>query len=119
MTHALAIHSRTTPAGPVIELSGDLDHHTTPQVRELLPGLDLGPGRQIVIDLAQLAFCDSSGIAVLLAARNHALAADAAIVLAAVPERVSRIFRIVGLEEIFPTCPTAQAAETAWTPPAR
>jgi anti-sigma B factor antagonist len=29
---------------------------------------------------------------------------------------VGRIFRIVGLEQVFPTHPTAQAAEAAWRP---
>ncbi|MFD3546953.1 STAS domain-containing protein [Streptomyces sp. NPDC058655] len=111
-------HTRTTPAGPVVELSGDLDHHTAPDVRALLPGIRLRPGQQLVVDLAGLSFCDSAGITVLIAARNHALAAGAQIVLAAVPERVSRIFRIVGLDQVFPTHPTAADAENAWPPPA-
>ncbi|GLF92990.1 STAS domain-containing protein [Streptomyces yaizuensis] len=119
MTHALTVRTRATPAGPVLELTGDLDHRTAPRVRALLPGLALAPGQQLVIDLARLAFCDSSGISVLIAARNHALTAGAAVVLAAVPDRVSRFFRIVGLEQVFPTCATARAAEEAWTPPAR
>ncbi|MER6200446.1 STAS domain-containing protein [Streptomyces sp. NPDC001586] len=114
MTKHLTLHTRTTTAGPVIELAGELDHHTAPDVRDALPQLDLRPGQQLVIDLAAITFCDSSGITVLIAARNHALAADAAIALAAVPERVARIFRIVGLEQVFPTHPTAQAAEDAW-----
>jgi anti-sigma B factor antagonist len=45
------------------------------------------------------------------------LAADATVVLTAVPDHVSRIFRNVGLEQAFPSSPTAQAAEAAWTPP--
>jgi anti-sigma B factor antagonist len=117
MTSALTVHTRSTPAGPAIKLAGDLDHHTAPQVRALLPGLALHHGQQLAIDLAQLTFCDSSGIAVLIAARNHALAADATVVLTAVPDHVSRIFRNVGLEQAFPSSPTAQAAEAAWTPP--
>ncbi|MFD4032618.1 hypothetical protein ACFWVP_19380 [Streptomyces sp. NPDC058637] len=40
--------------------------------------------------------------------------ASAARVLAAVPDRVSRI---VGLEQVFPTHSTAQAAENAWALP--
>ncbi len=119
MTEQLTLTNRTTPAGPVIELTGELDHHTAPEVRAMLPGIALRPGQQLVIDLAQLTFCDSSGLTVLIAARNHALAADATIVLATVPDRVSRIFRTVGLEQVFPSSPSAQAAEAAWTPPAR
>ncbi|MFD9618298.1 STAS domain-containing protein [Streptomyces virginiae] len=108
--------TRTTSAGPVIELVGDLDHHSAAQVRGLLSELAVEEGRQLVIDLGGLTFCDSSGITVLIAARNHALAARASIALAAVPERVVRILRIVGLDQVFPVHPTAQAAEAAWTP---
>ncbi|MFE9483759.1 STAS domain-containing protein [Streptomyces spororaveus] len=112
----LSMNTRTTPAGPVIELAGGLDHHSAVQVRGALPGLAVGEGQQLVIDLAGLTFCDSSGITALIAARNHALAAHATIALAAVPERVTRIFRVVGLDHVFPTHPTAQAAEAAWSP---
>lgn len=110
----LAIRTRTTAAGPVVELMGELDHGSCPQFREVLPGLSLRPGQRLVIDLTGITLCDSSGISVLIAARNHALAARAAIALAAVPGRVSRILTLVGLSQIFPTYPTARAAEAAW-----
>ncbi|KIF73069.1 anti-anti-sigma factor [Streptomyces sp. 150FB] len=113
----LGVRTRTTPSGPAIELVGELDHHSAPQVRGLLPGLVVEEGQQLVVDLAGLTFCDSSGITVLIAARNHALASRATVALAAVPDHVSRIFRIVGLDQVFPVHPTAQAAEAAWRPP--
>ncbi|MGC5562365.1 STAS domain-containing protein [Streptomyces sp. FR-108] len=116
MTRRLTLRVRTAPTGAVIELAGDLDHHSAPAVRAALPGLDLRPGRQLVLDLGGVTFCDSSGITVIIAARNHALAAGAGIALAAVPDSVSRIFRIVGLDQVFPLHPTVLAAETAWRP---
>lgn len=112
----LALHTRTTAAGPVVELTGELDYDSVYQLLELLPELTLRAGEQLVIDLAAVTFCDSSGISALIAARNHALAARAAIALAAVPDHLSRILGIVGLDQVFPTYPTAQAAEEAWTP---
>ncbi|GAA1889466.1 STAS domain-containing protein [Streptomyces durmitorensis] len=112
----LAVHVRTTTAGPVVELAGELDHDSFSQLRELLPELHLQAGRQLVVDLAGVTFCDSSGISALIAARNHALAARAVLVLAAVPGHISRILGIVGLDWVFPAYPTAQAAEAAWTP---
>jgi anti-anti-sigma factor len=120
VTHELTVRTRTTLAGPVIELIGGLDHHSAPDVRVLLPGLALSPGQQLVIDLDRLTFCDSTGITVLIAARNHALAADASVVLTAVPDGVSRTFRLVGLEQVFSIQPTSQAAAAAWSrqPPA-
>lgn len=113
----LSVHTRTLPCGPLIQVRGDLDHHTAPQVRDVLPDLAIEAGQQLLVDLGGLTFCDSTGITVLIAARNHALAADAAIALVAVPETVRRIFHIVGLEQVFPTHPTVQDAERAWIPP--
>ncbi|MFE6961555.1 STAS domain-containing protein [Streptomyces sp. NPDC057696] len=113
----LRIRTRTTPSGPVIELAGELDPDSAPEIRDLLSDLPIRYGQQLVVDLGGLTLCDSSGITVLIAARNIALAAHSTIVLAAVPDLVSRILSIVGLDQVFPTRPTAQAAEAAWTPP--
>ncbi|MFF1595238.1 STAS domain-containing protein [Streptomyces sp. NPDC058286] len=113
----LSIRTRTTPSGPVIELAGELDHDSAPEIRGLLPSLPVKHGQQLVVDLGGLTLCDSSGITVLIAARNIALAAHSTIVLAAVPGTVSRTLGIVGLDQVFPTHPTAQAAVAAWTPP--
>ncbi|MFJ4698932.1 MULTISPECIES: STAS domain-containing protein [unclassified Streptomyces] len=116
MTQQLTLVTRATTAGVVMELTGELDHHTAPDVRDALTGVRLAPGRQLTLDLAGVTFCDSSGLTVLIASRNHALTAGATLVLAAVPERVSRIIRVVGLEPVFPTHPTAGAAEDSWRP---
>ncbi|MGQ4422092.1 STAS domain-containing protein [Streptomyces violaceoruber] len=114
MSKYLTVRVRTGTARSVIELTGELDHHTAADVRDTLPGLGLQPGQQLVLDLAGLTFLDSTGLTVLIAARNHALATDATIALAAVPDRVSRIIRVLGLNQFFPTHPTAQDADTAW-----
>ncbi|MEW1994922.1 STAS domain-containing protein [Streptomyces coelicoflavus] len=114
MTKHLTLHTRATPAGPVLELIGELDHHTAREVRAVLPGLTPSPGQQLVLDLGGLTFCDSTGISVLIAARNHAQGANATVVLAAVPSHLDRILRIVGLDQVFAIHLTAQDAEIAW-----
>ncbi|MFI1438672.1 STAS domain-containing protein [Streptomyces fructofermentans] len=97
-----------------MELAGELDHRTAPQAHDALLALDLRPKQRLVLDLAAITFCYSSGLSVLIAARNLAPATDAAIALAMVPERVGRIIRIVGLDQVFPIHPTVQYAEDAW-----
>jgi len=113
----LTLTTGTTPSGPVIELAGDLDHASAQQVRDTLPRLDLRAGQQLIVGLGALTFCDSSGITVLLAARNHALASGGTIVLAAVPAMTSRILSIAGLDAVLPAYRTAEAAEAAWSRP--
>ncbi|MFF1280424.1 STAS domain-containing protein [Streptomyces sp. NPDC058299] len=101
----LRITVRDAATGPVLEISGDLDYGSATELRELLPTLALPAGRRLVLDLAGMTFCDSSGITALIAAHHHALAAGADMALAAVPVHTLRILRIVGLDQVFPLLP--------------
>lgn len=105
----LRITARNVPDGPVLEIVGDLDHATAGQLRELLATLTLRPGQRLVLDLAGMEFCDSSGITALIAAHNRAQAARARVVLVRVPERTSRVLRVVGLDQIFDLHPDSGA----------
>ncbi|MFI9814170.1 STAS domain-containing protein [Saccharothrix variisporea] len=101
----LTITTADTPTGPVVGVAGDLDHATADQLRTTVTALPLRPGQRLVLDLAGLAFCDSSGLTALLAARNHATAAQAEITLSAVPDRTLRMIRLIGLDRVFPLQP--------------
>ncbi|MEU3062864.1 STAS domain-containing protein [Streptomyces subrutilus] len=112
----LTITSRDAATGPVLEITGDLDHATAPELRRAVDNLTLTAGQLLVLDLAGLDYCDSSGITTLLAARNLSIDQHAAIALAAVPDNTARILRIVGLDRVFtihPDTSTATAASSA------
>ncbi|KOX07598.1 MULTISPECIES: STAS domain-containing protein [unclassified Streptomyces] len=98
---ALKITTRDAAGGPVLEISGELDYANAAQLRELIPTIGLRPGQRLTLDLDGMEFCDSSGITAMIAARNHAHAAQAGIALAAVPAHFLRVLRIVGLDQIF------------------
>ncbi|MCG7210191.1 STAS domain-containing protein [Streptomyces arenae] len=106
----LNITVTSATAGPVVGVGGELDHTTAARLRDLVADLTLRPGQQLVLDLAAMEFCDSSGITALIAARNHAHAARADIALAAVPARTLRVLRMVGLDQIFAILPDSPSA---------
>ncbi|MGW0496027.1 STAS domain-containing protein [Streptomyces sp. NPDC003007] len=106
----LALRQHATATGPVLRVTGDLDYDQAPVLRGRLDQLSLAPGQCLVLDLAGLEFCDSSGITALLAARQHALAAGADIVLAAVPANLLRVLTLVGLDQVFTLRPDPSAA---------
>ncbi|MEE4546141.1 STAS domain-containing protein [Streptomyces sp. V4-01] len=106
----LKIIVKDAATGPLLELVGELDYSTAPELRELLPTLPLQPGRRLVLDLSGMEFCDSSGITALIAARHHAQAAGADIALAGVPAHTRRILHIVGLDQIFALHPDSDTA---------
>ncbi|WP_067812731.1 STAS domain-containing protein [Actinomadura kijaniata] len=103
----LDITRRDTATGPVLHVVGDLDYTHAPGFRHHVRQLTLTAGQCLVLDLSGLEFCDSSGITALLAARQHAQAADAAIILAAVPSNLMRTLTLVGLDQVFTIAPSA------------
>ncbi|QGV82007.1 STAS domain-containing protein [Streptomyces ficellus] len=97
----LNITRRDAATGPVLHVAGELDYEQATALRQQVGRLELSPGQCLVIDLSGLSFCDSSGITALLAARHHAHAAGADIVLSAVPSNTLRVLGIVGLDQVF------------------
>lgn len=107
---ALTITCRDVATGPVLEITGALDHATAAQLRTAVDHLALAPGHLLVLDLARLEFCDSSGISMLVAARNLAAEQGADLALAAVPADTVRVLGIVGLDRVFTLHPDAATA---------
>ncbi|WP_393061530.1 STAS domain-containing protein [Streptomyces sp. LN549] len=104
----IAVHHAGT--GPVLEITGDLDHATAPELRQAVDRLTLASGQLLVVDLTGLQFVDSSGITALLVARNLATEQGGDMALAAVPANTARILRIVGLDRVFTLYPDTSTA---------
>lgn len=86
-----------------LSLRGELDLSNVEAVGGLLSEFEAGDGEVIVLDLVELEFIDSTGIALLIDAHRR-LEADARL-LRIVPSRataVRRIFTITGLDEKLP-----------------
>ncbi|MFD0687828.1 STAS domain-containing protein [Actinomadura fibrosa] len=95
---------------PVVGVAGDLDYHTASELRKALETVSFPAGSGVVIDLSGLAFCDSTGITVLIAAYRRAQAAGSALLLAGANADLVQVLRIIGLEEIFSLHPTVDDA---------
>lgn len=96
-----AVRVRRDAGAVVLVLSGELDIDTAPQLREELEAqLDEGAER-VLVDCAELHFCDSTGLNVLLAARLRAEASGAAIELAALQPPVARMFEVTEARTVF------------------
>jgi anti-anti-sigma factor len=83
----------------VLPLTGDLDVAGATLAQKRLLGSTLRPGDQLVVDLSGLHFMDSTGIRLLLQAREHALRHGAGFAIVRGPETVMRVLALVGLDE--------------------
>ena len=81
----------------VLPLSGDLDGVGAAAAHKQLLALDLGGGAQLVLDLKAVTFIDSTGVRLILIAREHALRHGAGFVVVRGPEPVMRVLEEVGL----------------------
>ena len=50
----------------VAHVTGELDTYTVPDARQAFDGLRVGPGSEVVVDLREVTFLDSSGLGALI-----------------------------------------------------
>ena len=94
----------------LVHVSGRLDQTSTPELeRELLRELDTGKC-QLVVDLSEVVYVNSSGLRTLLTAWRKANERDARILLCCLSDRVLEVFSIVGFDKVFEIFDTADAA---------
>ena len=79
----------------VVSLRGELDVSTVLGLEEYLIGVS---GSTVVIDLDQLTFMNSSGVAAIIGARNRILEHGDELVLARPQTNVRRVFEVTGLD---------------------
>lgn len=96
------IDTSFTAGNYVVCLKGELDLSRSPQLEAALLEAEQSHAKQIVVDLDELTFVDSSGLAVLVnAARRSATNGDQ---LRITPGRdqVARVFRLTRLDTALP-----------------
>ncbi|WP_406404296.1 STAS domain-containing protein [Streptomyces sp. NBC_00879] len=98
----LGVEVRPVAGAVVLVLSGELDHDTAEPLREALSDAVRAAPERIVVDCADLSFCDSTGLNLLLRARLAARGADSRLALSALRPPVARMFDITGAQAVFP-----------------
>lgn len=92
----------------VLNVVGDLDMATAPELEEMLT--NGGFGHRVVIDLTGCTFLDSSAVRVLVAAARDSEAAGGTLALVASDPGLLRVLEISGVKTILPVYPKLDAA---------
>jgi anti-sigma B factor antagonist len=95
---------------PIVVVSGDVDLHSAPELRERLTGIIDGDGRDITVDLTEATFLDSMALGVLLAARTRLEAVGGQLELVVSNPDLIRIFEITMLDRVFVIRPAREPA---------
>lgn len=92
-----------------LSVEGDLDLASAPSLKWALADALSGGANQIVLDLANVTFIDSTALGVLVGAQR-ALPAGTRLAIACAQENVLRIFEMTGLDGMFEILPTVEEA---------
>lgn len=94
---ALEIVVAQSEGRTVVALSGELDATTAPKLYAEFAELSRGGHHEVELDLANLEFMDSSGLAVVVAEHKRAQADGGGLVILSPVRRVIRLFQVSGL----------------------
>lgn len=98
----LSLATRTEGDRTVIVVGGEVDVYTAPQLRERIISLVDDGHYDLVVDMEQVEFLDSTGLGVLVGGLKRVRAHDGSLALVCTQERILKIFRITGLTKVFP-----------------
>jgi anti-sigma B factor antagonist len=88
--------------GVILRVGGEVDLATSPQLHAKLVDLvEVGEAGSVVVDLTPVAFMDSTGLGVLLAAHKRARANGGRVLLVCPGGPVLRVLRLTGMDKVI------------------
>lgn len=85
-----------------VTLEGEVDVYTAPRLKEELVSAIEDGCVNVIVDLEQVGFIDSSGLGVLVSALRRARERDGVVRIVCTRDNILKIFRITGLDKVFP-----------------
>ncbi|MHA6763973.1 STAS domain-containing protein [Streptacidiphilus sp. PAMC 29251] len=110
MTPELSFTVQRDGALAVVQVSGAMDYDTSPALERALADLVQDGAHHLVLDMAAVDFCDSSGINALIRALARAKQEQGSLALAAATHRVQGVLEMTGVDAVITTYPTVAVA---------
>jgi anti-sigma B factor antagonist len=97
-------------AAHVLHLSGEIDLNEKPNVTAQLEPLLEKQSTPILVDLSEVSYVDSSGLAIFIDALQRARLYGGRIALAGLRDNVRMVFEIAKLDQVFQIYPDRESA---------
>jgi anti-sigma B factor antagonist len=97
----------------IVVVRGELDLFAAPELKQAISESLTGDSRDLIVDLTQTVFIDSSGLAVLMVAMKRANSLSGRLVVVDAGGSVARTFRVAGLDQILTIVTSREAAFAA------
>ena len=106
----LTLTTREVGGRTVVAVGGEIDVYTAPKLRDTITELVAAGNYDLIIDMEQVEFLDSTGLGVLVGGLKKVRAHDGSLHLVCNQDRLLKIFRITGLAKVFTIHESADAA---------
>ena len=98
----LSLETRHTDDVTIVSVGGEIDVYTAPKLRDKVTEL-VGDGHyNLVIDMENVEFLDSTGLGVLVGALKRVRTNNGELALVCSESRILKVFEITGLTKVFP-----------------
>ena len=94
----------------VCSVSGELDAYTAPELRDALDDELKDEHANLIVDLSDLGYLDSTGLGILIGTAKKCRQAGGDLAVVCARENLLKIFQISGTQEILNVMPTLEEA---------
>ena len=91
----------------ILAFAGDIDLQSSPEARTVLLGA-VAKNQPILVDLSQVGYIDSSGVASLVESFQAARKSGGKLVLVSVSDGAKRVLQLARLDKVFTICDTIE-----------
>ena len=110
MSHSLTVQIATVKGTHTVQVRGEVDLQTAPQLRDLLLDTVKKQAGDLLVDLSQVGYMDSSGVASLVKLLARVRREKVSLKLAGLTPRVRSVFEITRLDSVFEICASVEEA---------
>ena len=102
------INTKTIEEITVVELAGDIDAKTAPEVQQQVIPLAT-PGSKILLDMSDVPYMSSAGLRMLLSLYRQTAAKEGKLLLVGLSEEITDTMAVTGFLDFFSTCDTVES----------
>ena len=106
----VSVVSRTVDGRTIVDVTGEVDVYTAPTLREKLSSLVDAGHIDLVVNLTEVRFMDSTGLGLLVGVLKRLRGLDGRLQLVIDSERLLKVFRITALTQVFTIVETVDEA---------
>jgi len=113
VTVDLSVSSSEQGAVTIVHVAGEIDVYTAPLLREVLDKQVAAGRTNLVVDLENVTFMDSTGLGVLVGRLKLVRGQNGSLRIVSAQDRILKVFKITGLDKVFHIYPSVDEATAA------